>query len=109
LVTIPEVNLQKGKQNSWTVEVWIADELFYYAHPFVLPDLFQRKLTKHQFEVLFVKEGPYWEGTTLQFSGSKANLFYSLAQKRLISWEIFSSKVLSQFDLHYLRELKTNE
>ena len=53
LVTIPEVNLQKGKQNSWTVEVWIADELFYYAHPFVLPDLFQRKLTKHQFEIQF--------------------------------------------------------
>ena len=53
LVTIPEVNLQKGKQNSWIVEVWIADELFYYAHPFVLPDLFQRKLTKHQFEVQF--------------------------------------------------------
>lgn len=53
LVTIPEVNLQKGKQNSWVVEIWIADELFYYAHPFVLPDLFQRKLTKHQFEVQF--------------------------------------------------------
>ena len=53
LVTIPEVNLQKGKQNSWVVEVWIADELFYYAHPFVLPDLFQRKLTKHPFEVQF--------------------------------------------------------
>ena len=30
LLTIPEVNLQKGKQNSWTVEVWIADELFYF-------------------------------------------------------------------------------
>ena len=41
LVIIPEVNLQKGKQNSWTIEVWIANELFYYAHPFVLPDLFQ--------------------------------------------------------------------
>ena len=51
LVTVPEVNLQKGKQNSWTVEVWIADELFYYAHPFLLPDLFQVKLTKLQLEV----------------------------------------------------------
>ena len=51
MLTIPEINLQKGKQNSWTVEVWIADELFYSTHPFVLPDLFQRKLTKHQFEV----------------------------------------------------------
>lgn len=27
MVTIPEVNLQKGKQNSWTVEIWIVDEL----------------------------------------------------------------------------------
>ena len=53
LVIIPEVNIQKGKQSFWTVEVWIADELFYYAHPFVLPDLFQQKLTKHQFEVQF--------------------------------------------------------
>ena len=51
LVTIPEVNLQKGKQNSWTVEVWIADELFYYTHPFLLPDLFQVKLTKLQLKV----------------------------------------------------------
>lgn len=52
LVTIPEVSMQKGKQNSWIVEIWIADELFYYAHPFVLPDLFQRKLTKLQFHVI---------------------------------------------------------
>ena len=51
LVTIPEVNLQKGKQNSWTVEVGIADELFYYAYPFLLPNLFQIKLTKLQLEV----------------------------------------------------------
>ena len=51
LVTILEVNLQKGKQNSWTVEVWIADELFYYAHPFLLPDLFQVRITKLQLEV----------------------------------------------------------
>jgi len=28
-VTIPEINMQKGNQNSWIVEVWIAEELFY--------------------------------------------------------------------------------
>lgn len=27
--------------------------MFYYAHPFLLPDLLKRKLTKHQFEVQF--------------------------------------------------------
>lgn len=53
LVTIPEVKLEKGRQNTWIANVWIAEELFYYAHPFLLPDLLKRKLTKHQFEVQF--------------------------------------------------------
>lgn len=53
LVTIPEIDLNKGKKNSWIAEVWIAEELFSYAHPFLFPDLLNRKLTKHQFEVQF--------------------------------------------------------
>ena len=53
LVTIPEVKLEKEKQNTWIANVWIAEELFYYAHPFLFPDLLKRKLTKHQFEVQF--------------------------------------------------------
>jgi hypothetical protein len=35
------------------VEIWIADELFDYLHPFLFNDFFQQKLTKHQFQVLF--------------------------------------------------------
>ena len=53
LVTIPEVKLEKEKQNTWIANVWIAEELFYYAHPFLLPDLLKPKLTKHQFKVQF--------------------------------------------------------
>jgi len=53
LVTIPEVNLQKSKQNCWIAKVWIAEELFYYAHPFLLPDFFQTKTTKYEFDVRF--------------------------------------------------------
>jgi hypothetical protein len=53
LVTIPEVTLKKSKQNSWIVKVWIAQELFYYAHPFLLPIFFKQKATKDQFEVQF--------------------------------------------------------
>lgn len=45
--------MEKGKQNTWIANVWIAEELFYYAHPFLLPDLLNRKLTKYQFEVQF--------------------------------------------------------
>ena len=45
--------MEKGKQNSWIAKVWIAEELFYYAHPFLFPNLLKRKLTKHEFEVQF--------------------------------------------------------
>jgi hypothetical protein len=65
--------------------------------------------SQNKFEVLFVKEGPYWQGTTLQFSGLNATFFYSLAQKGLISWEIFSSGVLSRFDLYFSRNTKTED
>ena len=32
LVTIPDVKLFPGKQNRWTAEVWIAEELFYSSY-----------------------------------------------------------------------------
>ena len=31
--------------------VWLAQDLFYYKYPFYLPDFFQQKLTKDEFEV----------------------------------------------------------
>jgi len=65
--------------------------------------------SKNECEVLFVKEGPYWSGTTISFSGLNANIFYSLAQKGFIDWEIFSSGVLSQFDLYFPRKNKRED
>ena len=53
LVTIPEVALTKGKQNCWVGRVWISEELFRYSHPFILPNLITKKLTKHEVEVQF--------------------------------------------------------
>jgi len=53
LVTIPEVVVYKSEQNILMVEIWIAEELFNYLHPFLFSDIFQQKLTKHQFQVLF--------------------------------------------------------
>ena len=34
--------------------VWIAEELFYYNYPFLLPDFFRKKNTKDEFQVLKV-------------------------------------------------------
>ena len=53
LVTLPEVNVIKSQQNIWNVEIWIAEELFDYLHPFIFSDLFETKLSSHQFQVLF--------------------------------------------------------
>ena len=38
LVTIPLSYVYQNEQNTWVAEVWIAEELFYYAHPFLFPD-----------------------------------------------------------------------
>jgi hypothetical protein len=53
LVTVPEVLVYKSEQNILMVDIWIAEELFNYLHPFLFSDVFQQKLTKHQFQVLF--------------------------------------------------------
>ena len=53
LVTIPDVLVSKSEQNIWNVEIWIAEELFDYLHPFLFQDFFDKKLTKDQFQVLF--------------------------------------------------------
>lgn len=62
---------------------------------------------KNQNQVLFVYEAPYWKGTLLHFSGSNARLFYSLIKNDFIDWQIFSSGVLSRFDLNYSRFSRT--
>ena len=35
------------------VEIWLAQDLFDYLHPFLFSDVFRQKLNKHQFQVLF--------------------------------------------------------
>jgi len=65
--------------------------------------------SQNKFEILFVKEGPYWQGTTLHFSGANATFFYRLIQEGIISWEVFSSGVLCRFDLYFSRKNKIED
>ena len=60
--------------------------------------------SNNKFEALFIKEGPYWQGTILQFSGTNATRFYFLLKEEIIDWTILSSAVLSRFDLYYSRQ-----
>ena len=62
---------------------------------------------KNQFEVCFVGDNPYWGGTFLHFSGFNATRFYFFAKEEIIDWTIFSSAVLSRFDLYFEPNYKT--
>jgi hypothetical protein len=57
LVAIPQVEVFKEKKKDhnspWLAEIWLVDKLFDYPFPFLLPDLFQKKLSKDDFEVRF--------------------------------------------------------
>ena len=53
LVTVPEVTVYKSEQNILMVDIWVAEELFHYLHPFLFSDIFKQKLDKHQFHILF--------------------------------------------------------
>lgn len=51
-MTIPEVKLTKSNRNTWYTRVWVAEELFYYSYPFMIPNV-TGKQTRDQFEVQF--------------------------------------------------------
>ena len=64
---------------------------------------------KNQLEVLFVQEAPYWQGTTLHFSGFNATRFYFFSKEQRIDWTVFSSGILNRVDLYYSRTNKTDD
>ncbi len=65
--------------------------------------------SKNKFEVCFVGDNPYWDGTLLHFSRLNATRFYFFLKEQIIDWTIFSSAVLSRFDLYFERNYKTAE
>lgn len=52
LVAVPLVKFEKVQKFIIT-KVWLAEELFYYSYPFCLPNFFNTKLNKDEFEVSF--------------------------------------------------------
>jgi hypothetical protein len=51
---LPKVKIFKSKKlKSWMATIWLVEDLFHYKHPFLLPDLFRRKISKDPFDVTF--------------------------------------------------------
>ena len=63
--------------------------------------------SKNKFEVCFIVDNTYWNGTLLHFTGVNATRFYFFVKKQIIDWTIFSSAVLSRFDLYFEPNYKT--
>jgi hypothetical protein len=64
---------------------------------------------KNSFEVVFLEDIPYWEGTILEFSGINAREFYRHIKEHPVYWEIFQNPSLSRFDLYYSLETPLTE
>lgn len=47
LGTVLEVYIYKAKDNTLMVQIWMAENLFEYLHPFLFYNFFQQKLNKH--------------------------------------------------------------
>ena len=62
--------------------------------------------SQNKFQVIFIKEGPYWSGIKVNFSGLNASAFYTLIQKNLVDWKVFSSGVLCRFDLYFCHPIE---
>lgn len=52
LIALPRVGFDKIKK-FWIGKVCLVNDLFYYLYPFGLPNFFNTKLTKDEFEVRF--------------------------------------------------------
>lgn len=61
------------------------------------------------FEVVFLKDIPYWEGTILEFSGINAREFYKYLKEHTVDWKLFQNPSLSRFDLYYSLEMPLTE
>ena len=102
LVTVPEVFVHKSEQNILMVEIWIAEDLFEYLHPFIFSDVFQQKLTKHQFQVLFEIIKTYSsidlrkEFNTTQFLDNYPSVLSNQHKRQIKEYFIHYLKILQQ-------------
>lgn len=65
--------------------------------------------SNNTYQVCFIQDHPYWEGTLIQFSGFNARRFYFLAKEQKIEWSLFSSGILSRLDLYFERKSRSKD
>ena len=104
LTAVPLIKFTKV-QKFWVGQVWLAQELFYYEYPFYLPDLFQTKLKKYQFEVqvhvfkTFSSENIEKVFLIKDFLKNYTSRFSNQQKTKIKEYFIQSIKLLQQYDL----------
>ena len=51
--------IKSKKLKCWMANIWLVEDLFHYKYPFLLTDLFRRKISKDEFDVAFEVIIPY--------------------------------------------------
>ena len=85
--------------------IWLVEDLFHYKYPFLLPDLFRRKISKDEFDVAF-------EVLTIYSSVSIEKKFfikefltsYRISNQRITNMKRTFIQLVKLFEEHHLIE-----
>ena len=106
LVAIPKVKIIKSKKlKCWIANIWLVEDLFHYKYPFLLPDLFRRKISKDEFDVAFEVMKTY-SSVSIQkkFFIKKFLASYRISNQRITNMKRTFIQLVKLFEEHSLIE-----
>jgi hypothetical protein len=106
LVAIPKVKIIKSKKlKCWMANIWLVEDLFHYKYPFLLPDLFRRKISKDEFDVAFEVMKTY-SSVSIQktFFIKEFLASYRISNKRITNMKRTFIQLVKLFEEHSLIE-----
>jgi hypothetical protein len=106
LVGVPKVNIFKSKKFKWWVaEIWLVEDLFHYKYPFLLPDLFRRKISRDEFDVTFEVLKTYSSvNIEKEFFIKEFLASYRISNQRITNIKTNFIKLIKVFEEHDLIE-----
>jgi len=106
LVGIPKVKIIKSKKlKCWMATIWLVEDLFHYKYPFLLPDLFRRKISKDEFDVTFEVLKNYGSvSIEKKFFIKEFLASYSISNQRITNMKRTFLQLVKVFEEHDLIE-----
>lgn len=85
--------------------IWLVEDLFHYSYPFLLPDLFRRKISKDEFDVTFEVLRNYVSvPIEKKFFIKEFLAFYRISNQRITNMKRTFIQLVKLFQEHHLIE-----